>query len=130
MKLPNLRQAAPNPASWTDSVRELPHRWRDAAGNLDHSFKHLSSSLNDNVEDGVERALERLGLERRRQTRDILLPALGLFGAGVVVGAALGVVFAPKRGQELRGDIRHRLEDMRARGVERYDTIRTHEHIS
>ncbi|MEM1350626.1 MAG: YtxH domain-containing protein [Myxococcota bacterium] len=54
-----------------------------------------------------------------------MLPALSIFSAGLVVGAALGVLFAPKRGEEVRGDIRHRLDDLRARGNARYDELRS-----
>ena len=46
-----------------------------------------------------------LGLETRKATVDYVLPALGVFGAGLVVGAGLGVLFAPKTGSELRANI-------------------------
>jgi hypothetical protein len=54
-------------------------------------------------------ALSAMGLERRRSSADYILPALGLFGLGLVVGAGLGLVLAPKRGVELRGDVRRTL---------------------
>ena len=47
-----------------------------------------------------------IGLETRRSTADYILPALGLFGAGIVVGAGLGLLFAPKSGREIRDEIR------------------------
>ena len=34
-----------------------------------------------------------------------VLPALGVFGAGLVVGAGLGLLLAPKTGRELRHEI-------------------------
>lgn len=34
-----------------------------------------------------------------------VLPALGVFGAGLLVGAGLGLLLAPKSGRELRGEI-------------------------
>ncbi len=49
--------------------------------------------------------LAAIGVEKRRDEGDLLLPALGLFGAGVVVGATLGLLFAPKPGAQLRKDI-------------------------
>jgi hypothetical protein len=45
--------------------------------------------------------LERLGLERRTPTGDFFT-GLGLFAVGVLVGAGLGLMFAPKRGEEIR----------------------------
>ncbi len=45
--------------------------------------------------------LERLGLERRTPTGDFFT-GLGLFSIGVLVGAGLGLMFAPKRGEEMR----------------------------
>jgi hypothetical protein len=49
--------------------------------------------------------LERLGLQRRMGAVDYILPALGLFGVGIMVGAGLGLMFAPKPGNELRTDL-------------------------
>src|SRR5579863_2122402 len=50
--------------------------------------------------------LQLIGLETRRETTDWLLPAVGLFGAGLLIGAGLGLLLAPKSGKELRGDLR------------------------
>lgn len=45
--------------------------------------------------------LERVGLEKRTPTGDFFT-GLGLFSVGVLVGAGLGLIFAPKRGDEMR----------------------------
>jgi hypothetical protein len=45
--------------------------------------------------------LDRLGLERTTPTGDFFT-GLGLFAIGVLVGAGLGLMFAPKRGDEMR----------------------------
>jgi hypothetical protein len=45
--------------------------------------------------------LDRLGLERRTPAGDFFT-GLGLFSVGVLVGAGLGLMFAPKRGEEMR----------------------------
>jgi hypothetical protein len=45
--------------------------------------------------------LKRMGLEERTPAGD-LFTGLGLFAVGVLVGAGLGLMFAPKRGDELR----------------------------
>jgi hypothetical protein len=54
--------------------------------------------------------LELLGLETRKGPSDWLLPALGAFSVGLLVGAGLGLLMAPKPGAELRGDLRNRLQ--------------------
>jgi hypothetical protein len=45
--------------------------------------------------------LHRLGLETRTPTGDFFT-GLGLFSVGVLLGAGLGLLFAPKRGNEMR----------------------------
>ncbi len=45
--------------------------------------------------------LDRLGLEERSPAGDFFT-GLGLFSIGVLVGAGLGLMFAPKRGDEMR----------------------------
>ncbi|HET7826254.1 MAG TPA: YtxH domain-containing protein [Anaeromyxobacter sp.] len=45
--------------------------------------------------------LDRLGLEERSPAGDFFT-GLGLFSIGVLVGAGLGLMFAPKRGEEMR----------------------------
>ena len=91
-------------------------------------LKHLLESLNESVSSGydrsVDKALDRFGLEQRRATKDVVLPALGIFGAGIAVGASLGLLFAPKRGEELRSDIRHSLDDLRRKSAEEYEELR------
>lgn len=81
-------------------------------------------SVSSSYDQGVDRLLERLGYEQKRNTMDVLLPALGIFGAGLAAGAMMGVLFAPKRGEEIRTDIRHRIGDIRDRGAEQYGEIR------
>jgi hypothetical protein len=45
--------------------------------------------------------LQRIGLERRSPGSDFFT-GLGLFSVGVLVGAGLGLMFAPKPGGEIR----------------------------
>ena len=55
-------------------------------------------------------------IQSRRGTRsNDLLPSLALFGAGLLVGAGLALLFAPKAGEELRDDIGERLHEVRDR---------------
>jgi hypothetical protein len=73
-----------------------------------------------------EDILNSLGLQTIPERSDTVLPAMAIFGAGILVGAGLGMLFAPKPGRELRDDIRrnagdlgenikHRAEDLRQR---------------
>jgi hypothetical protein len=50
-----------------------------------------------------------VGLESRRGAADKIVPALAIFGAGVILGVGIGMMMAPKSGAELRTDIRTRL---------------------
>lgn len=54
--------------------------------------------------------LNMLGLETRRNAVDYMVPALALFGVGVVVGTGIGLLLAPRPGRELRQDIAQRLQ--------------------
>ena len=60
-----------------------------------------------------------IGLEARRSTSADMLTALAMFGAGMVLGAGLAVLFAPKAGHEIRHDIAEKLEEIgeRVRGL-------------
>ena len=49
--------------------------------------------------------LNMLGVETRRPTMDYVVPALAVFGFGVVVGAGVGLLVAPRPGRELREDL-------------------------
>ncbi len=52
-------------------------------------------------EDLSEQVLDKLGLERRSAISTIF-GGLGFFALGILVGSALGVVFAPMAGSEIR----------------------------
>jgi hypothetical protein len=69
-------------------------------------LKSLRKRLPDVDSDDL---LELVGLESRRSSTDKLVPALALFGAGVLVGVGLGLMLAPKPGRELREDLRTKL---------------------
>jgi len=50
--------------------------------------------------------LEMMGLQSKASTGSYLAGALGTFGVGLLVGAGLGLLLAPKPGRELRDDLR------------------------
>jgi hypothetical protein len=52
--------------------------------------------------------LEMMGLQSRTSTGAWLAGTLGTFGVGLLVGAGLGLLLAPKAGRELREDLRDR----------------------
>lgn len=54
--------------------------------------------------------LNMLGLETKRNNVDFLVPALTLFGVGVLVGTGIGLLVAPRPGRELREDIVTRIQ--------------------
>lgn len=54
--------------------------------------------------------LDFVGLESRRSATERIVPALAIFGAGVLVGAGLGLLFAQKPGKKLRGELRERIK--------------------
>ncbi len=49
-----------------------------------------------------------LGLERRSSPGARIAETLGTFGLGLLVGAGIALVLAPKPGRELRDDLRDR----------------------
>ncbi len=87
-------------------------------------LENAQGSVRNTYDSGVDSLLDRLGLEQKRSSMEVVMPALAIFGAGLAIGAALGIMFAPKRGHELRTDIRHRLGDIKDRGVEQYESLR------
>jgi hypothetical protein len=54
--------------------------------------------------------LNLIGLETRKDATDNLLPALGAFTVGVLLGVGVGLMLAPKPGNELRSDLRNRIQ--------------------
>ena len=66
-------------------------------------------SLRDMDKDDL---LRLIGLQTKRSAAEWLLPSMALFGLGLLVGAGVGVLLAPKPGRELRGDLRNRLQGL------------------
>ena len=59
-----------------------------------------------------------LGLEKKPSTGAWLSGALGTFGLGMLVGAGIALILAPKPGRELREDLRDRLRSTAKGGEE------------
>ena len=56
-----------------------------------------------------------MGLETKHSTAGYLAGTLGTFGVGLLVGAGIALLLAPKPGNELREDIREKLRRSRRR---------------
>jgi hypothetical protein len=73
------------------------------------NFKELRNMDKDDI-------LEMIGLQRKASTGSFLASALSTFGIGILVGAGIGLLMAPKSGRELRENLRDRFrrvpEDM------------------
>ena len=59
--------------------------------------------------------LSALGLERRRAPFDVMLPAAGMFLAGIFVGAGVAFLLAPKSGRETRRELKNKATDLTRR---------------
>ena len=53
--------------------------------------------------------LDMLGLESKQSTGAWIAGTLGTFGVGLLVGAGIALMLAPKPGRELREDLRDKL---------------------
>ena len=53
-----------------------------------------------------------IGLEARASTTGDMLTAFGIFGTGMVLGAGLALLFAPKAGHEIRHDIAEKVGEI------------------
>jgi hypothetical protein len=79
---------------------------------MDMTWKALRSAIDR------ETLLKRMGLEERSPAGDFFT-GLGLFSIGVLVGAGLGLMFAPKRGEEMRQTLNEAWKN-RGRGEQDY----------
>lgn len=61
----------------------------------------------------VDQLLAELGLEKRHSAGHYLVPALGVFAAGALVGGLLGLLLAPSSGRALRGEIEKKFRGAR-----------------
>jgi hypothetical protein len=86
---------------------------------IDHngSKKEVTAMIQHAIKNTFDRArgldsediLSAFGLERKRSALDALLPAAGLFVAGLATGAGIGLLLAPKPGRQMRRDIQNEL---------------------
>jgi gas vesicle protein len=72
--------------------------------------KELTSRLPD-----TEDILGYLGLATQRSTSDTFAATAGAFTLGLIVGAAVALLYAPRSGQETRRDVGERLTSVKDR---------------
>lgn len=53
-----------------------------------------------------------VGLEARPSATGEMLAAFGIFGTGLILGAGLALLFAPKTGHEIRHDIAEKVGEI------------------
>jgi gas vesicle protein len=63
----------------------------------------------------TEELLRAIGLQRSSSTGGEFLGGVAVFGAGLLVGAGLALLFAPSSGAEVREQIGSKLEEVRDR---------------
>lgn len=56
--------------------------------------------------------LASMGLQRRRSAAGYVFTGLGMFGVGILTGAGLGLLFAPRTGREMRRELGTRMNDL------------------
>ena len=70
--------------------------------------------------------LEAIGLQRRTSVMSEIWSAVGFFAAGALVGAGVGLFFAPKPGELLREDVVRRFERTKAQVRESAERMSEH----
>ena len=63
-----------------------------------------------------EDILAAIGLEPKRSTTQVVVPAIGFFAVGILAGVGLGMLFAPKPGYELREDLTEQMKGAMKKG--------------
>jgi hypothetical protein len=67
------------------------------------NFRSAFEKVNDEVRNfSPDDILHALGLEKKRSATEKMLPMIGIFGAGLLVGAGIALLLSPKSGREIR----------------------------
>ncbi|HEX9506805.1 MAG TPA: YtxH domain-containing protein [Myxococcales bacterium] len=69
--------------------------------------------------------LNLIGLQSKRTVAEWLLPTVGIFGVGLLIGAGVGLLLAPKPGKELRGELRSRIQEATDQLSENFSNAQT-----
>ena len=68
--------------------------------------------------------LEAIGLESKKSAGDYVVPGLLIFGAGLAVGAGLGMLLAPRPGAELRNQLGDAFNKGREQGKQQHEQVK------
>ena len=85
----------------------------------------IQDSVRDKVDSirglGSDDVLSALGLTRKRSVLEVLMPAAGIFVAGVAIGSGVALLLAPKSGRQIRREIKEKANEL----TERFGTAAT-----
>jgi gas vesicle protein len=84
-----------------------------------------TSDVRDRISDRVDRVSDRVSdlTDRGKELiygEDHTMRNIGVFAAGLGVGVAAGILFAPASGEETRGSVRDKVEDISDRVRDRF----------
>lgn len=80
---------------------------------MNRTVRELTDVLHEMAQNMTgQELLEAIGLQRYRPSTK---PAVGMFALGLIVGASVGYLTAPKPGREIRGDLRRGVDQVRER---------------
>ena len=79
----------------------------DAGTSTGTAIKQGASNIQKSDRNDI---LAAIGLEPKRTTTQVVLPAVGFFAVGILAGVGLGLLFAPKPGYELREDLSEQMK--------------------
>ncbi len=92
---------------------------------MTRSLEEFKDALSDNL--SLDAVLDKIGLQQKRTGASLILPVVGIFAAGALVGGLLGLLFAPRSGRALRAQIKDKVGHVRGRVQEEMgDTDMTH----
>jgi hypothetical protein len=92
------------------NARDLVPLLRDALDRSDYGF--------DNI-------LGRIGLQQRRSAMRFVLPSLGIFVGGALVGAVAGVLLAPRSGEQMRRQLKNGIKNTVDHARETYRNVKS-----
>ncbi len=70
-------------------------------------------------------ALRYLGLQTRRSAARAVFTSAGFLATGLLVGATLGMAFAPRRGEQIRREMREKAGSMKARMAQYRERVKS-----
>lgn len=86
----------------------------------------FTTNVMGRLRDLLSEELARLGLQQRPSLLERLLPAVGIFAGGVVVGLGIGLLIAPRSGAETRAGIGRSAARAGGRAKEIYQNVVHH----